>query len=99
MKCEIEGCMNETPDKYRFCVVCGKHICWEHVTRLAVTVHGTKGQTWDIPIYLCREHMKERLGDVLIKKYDSIKSTAICSKLIIEGTLDQLGIEYTKQEP
>jgi len=69
MKCEIDGCANETVDGYRKCAVCGKHICWSHVIRVAVTVHTSTGVTYTEPMYLCPQHLSESLLTILLSKY------------------------------
>lgn len=49
-RCDFCG---EETDKFRYCVRCGRRLCWSHVVRLGVTLHD-EDVPLSYPVYICR---------------------------------------------
>jgi len=49
-RCDFCG---EETDKFRYCVRCGRRLCWSHVVRLEITLHDVDVPL-SYPVYICR---------------------------------------------
>lgn len=95
MKCIT--CDNDTTDMHRICMICKQPLCWNCVTRVAVTVHGPDGETWEEPMYLCRNHLKERLGYAIREKYRKNMKGNPKRTITLTNMMDILNMNYPKK--
>ena len=65
--CSNSKCLNVVLDEERTCVMCGGYLCWDHVVRVAITVH-VLGVAYEIPAYLCRMCAQKHIGQILLEK-------------------------------